>query len=276
MALPTTEPGFNAWQAQLTLTFANRQGTTYLTDRYHHGPLLVQRPFYPEGPVCHVYLIHPPGGVVGGDELNIDLDCRQGSEVLITTPSAAKFYRSNGKTAYQAIVLKVADDAMLEWLPQETILFKGSQVASSLRIELAETAQFIGWDMLSLGRPVCNEVFSSGSAQIATEIFCGDKPLLIERLALNADTINALCGLSGHALTASMYVYPADQTELEKARTIANNQRLFGATLKNNLLVCRMLGEQAEPIRQLFTAIWDAVRPGLNSRNACVPRIWAT
>lgn len=276
MALLNTGPGFNAWQAKLDLTFTNRQGTTYLTDRTHYGPLLVQRPFYPEGPVCHVYLIHPPGGVVGGDELSIVANCRQDAEVLITTPSAAKFYRSNGKTADQNIVLKIEDHAMLEWLPQETILFRGSEIKSSLRIELAETSRFIGWDMLSLGRPVCHETFSAGSGRIRTEIFCEGKPLLIEQLILNPQAINAICGLAGHALTASLFAYPAGQRDLETARAIANHQRFFGATLINNLLVCRMLGEQAEPIRQLFTAIWNAVRPGLSGRSACVPRIWAT
>ncbi|MGZ8164762.1 MAG: urease accessory protein UreD [Methylobacter sp.] len=274
--LSDKEQKFNAWQAKLSLGFENRQATTYLTDRYHHGPLLVQRPFYPEGPVCHVYLIHPPGGVIGGDELNIEIDCRHNSEVLITTPSAAKFYRSNGKTAYQDVLLKVADDAMLEWMPQETLLFKGAEVASSLRVELAEKARFFGWEMVSLGRPVCDEIFSAGSAQISIEIYCNNKPRVIERITVTADMLDSLCGLGGKALMASLFVYPAGQSELEKARAIANQYRFFGATLINSVLVCRMLGEQAEPIRKVFTAIWEAIRPGLNNRRARIPRIWAT
>ncbi|MDD5580451.1 MAG: urease accessory protein UreD [Methylobacter sp.] len=271
-----TEPRFNVWQAKLSLGFENRQAITYLTDRYHHGPLLVQRPFYPEGPVCHVYLIHPPGGVVGGDELAIEVDCRQDSDVLITTPAAAKFYRSNGKTASQNVLLKVADEAMLEWMPQETLLFKGAEVASSLRVELAEKARFFGWEMVSFGRPACEEIFSTGSAQISIEIYRNNKPLVIERITVTIDMLDSLCGLAGQALMASLFVYPAGQSELEKARAIANHHRFFGATLINGVLVCRMLGEQAEPVRKVFTAIWEAIRPGLNNRRACIPRIWAT
>jgi urease accessory protein len=238
--------------------------------------LLVQRPFYPEGPVCHVYLIHPPGGVIGGDELNIEVDCRQDSEVLITTPAAAKFYRSNGKTACQDVLLKVAEGAILEWMPQETILFKGAEVASSLRVELAEKARFFGWEMISFGRPACNEIFSAGSARITIGIYCNSKPLVIEHITVNFDMLDSPCGLGGQALMASLFVYPAGQVELEKARAIANQYRFFGATLINDVLVCRMLGEQAEPVRKVFTSIWEAIRPGLNNRRACVPRIWAT
>jgi urease accessory protein len=276
MVLIDKEPSFNAWQAKLSLGFENRHGTTYLTDRCHHGPLLVQRPFYPEGPVCHVYLIHPPGGVIGGDELDIKVNCRKDSEVLITTPAAAKFYRSNGKTAYQDVLLKVADDARLEWMPQETILFKGAEVASSLRVELTEKARFFGWEIVSFGRPSCNEIFDTGSAQISIEIYCNNQPRVIERITVTADMLDSLCGLGGQALMASLFAYPAGQAELEKARAIANHYRFFGATLINEVLVCRMLAEQAEPVRKVFTAIWEVIRPGLNNRCACIPRIWAT
>ncbi|CAA9890196.1 Urease accessory protein UreD [Candidatus Methylobacter favarea] len=274
--LSDKEQKFNAWHAKLSLGFENRQATTYLTDRSHYGPLLVQRPFYPEGPVCHVYLIHPPGGVIGGDELEIKIDCREDSEVLITTPSAAKFYRSNGKTAYQDVLLKVAGNAVLEWLPQETLLFKGAKVASSLRIELAENARFFGWEMVSFGRPACDEIFSADAAQITIGIYSNGKPRLIEQITVESAMLDSLCGLGGHALMASLLAYPAGRAELEKACAIADQYRFFGATLINGVLVGRMLGEQAEPVRKVFTLIWEALRPGFNNRRACKPRIWAT
>ena len=58
------------WKAKLELGFKGREDKTYVSHRKHLGPLVIQKPFYPEGEVCHVYLIHPPGGIVGGDELN--------------------------------------------------------------------------------------------------------------------------------------------------------------------------------------------------------------
>lgn len=272
----TEKKAFDPWLGSLTLKFEHRNHQTYLTRRKHRGPLLVQRPFYPEGSICHVYLIHPPGGVVGGDQLSIDVACEQSTQVLLTTPAAAKFYRSDAKTAHQIITLKVADNAILEWLPQETLLFNGADINSTTRVELQQNSRFFGWEMTGIGRPVCNESFETGCAIINLEFALEDKPLLTERMQLTADSLIALSGLSGHSLVANLFVYPANNHELEKVRKIAKKHRFFGATLINNFLVCRMLGTQAEPVRNLFTEIWQALRPDLNQRQACLPRIWAT
>ena len=267
---------FDSWQGKLSLGFTKQDDRTTLTEHIHQGPLLVQRPFYPEGPVCHVYLIHPPGGVVGGDELSIDVNCHEDSKVLITTPAAGKFYKSNGKTAYQNVNLHVAKEAVLEWMPQETILFDDANVISSTQIDLRQNARFFGWEIIGLGRPFCNESFTHGVAEIKIAIALENKPLLTERIALNEQTITAMSGLAGHSLLATLLMYPAGPEELEKAREIAGSLRYFGATLINNLLVCRFLGDQAEPAKKLFVRIWQALRPGLNKRPACLPRIWAT
>ncbi|MGB5651682.1 MAG: urease accessory protein UreD, partial [Sedimenticolaceae bacterium] len=85
----------------MRLGFRAGPDSTVLAERQRHGPLAVQRPFYPEGGVCHVYLLHPPGGVVGGDVLGIDVKLAQGAQALITTPGATKFYRSAGALARQ-------------------------------------------------------------------------------------------------------------------------------------------------------------------------------
>src|SRR5882672_10633362 len=68
-------PGPSGWAAHLQLRFAAKSGATFLEHQAHSGPLLVQRPFYPEGPgVCHVYVLHPPGGLVPGDTLALEVD----------------------------------------------------------------------------------------------------------------------------------------------------------------------------------------------------------
>src|SRR5687768_1752083 len=134
------------WRAQLHLTFARSATRTCIVERQHRGPLLVQRPFYPEGAVCHAYIIHPPGGVVGGDELQLQVDIRNEAHALLTTPAAAKFYRSDGRTARQDQILR-ADDTTLEWLPQESIFFPQANVRSTTRIELRSRAKFIGWEI---------------------------------------------------------------------------------------------------------------------------------
>ncbi len=88
---------------------------------------MVQRPFYPEGGTCHVYLLHPPGGVVGGDQLELQVQSEPGSHALITTPAATKFYRA-GPHPHSLLQQNLqVRDATLEWLPQETIVFDGAE-----------------------------------------------------------------------------------------------------------------------------------------------------
>ena len=118
------EPSAACWRARLELGFDQHRGITRLGHRKRFGPLAVQRPFYPEGAPCHVYLLHPPGGVVGGDQLDIDITLGENCQALITTPGAAKFYRSEGSVAQQQISMQLAPGAELEWLPQENILFR--------------------------------------------------------------------------------------------------------------------------------------------------------
>jgi len=78
------------WHAALELGFAAASGATRLARRKHRGPLVVQRPFLPEGPgVAHVYVLHPPGGLVGGDELTLDVEVDAGAHALVTTPAAS-------------------------------------------------------------------------------------------------------------------------------------------------------------------------------------------
>ena len=150
----------DGWQASLNLTFVDRGDKTVLKNRQQSGPLAVQRPLYPDGETCHTYLLHPPGGVVGGDTLNIEATIESGAHALITTPGATKFYRSNNKYAKQKQTLRVKKDARLEWMPQENIFFPNAHVRLDTEIRLEKGAQFWGWEMHCFGRPAQNEGLS--------------------------------------------------------------------------------------------------------------------
>jgi urease accessory protein len=150
------------WRAELSLGFTaepdeeGRRGAagsaapaTRLTSRAHRGPLVVQRPFYPEGPgVPHVYVLHPPGGVVGGDSLRVEVSVGPRAHALVTTPAATKVYRTRGPRATQVQRLTVAAHAALEWLPQETILHDGAAIDLDTTVVLADGARFIGLETL--------------------------------------------------------------------------------------------------------------------------------
>jgi urease accessory protein len=169
--LPT--PG---WQAELTLRVGVRAGgrdaVSRLLERRHRGPLVVQRPFHPEGDPCHLYLVHPPGGVVGGDELRLRATVEPGAHAVITTPAATKFYRCDGRQASQTQELDAAG-ATLEWLPQENIFYRGADVCASTRVRLDAASKFIGWEIACLGLPARGERFDAGVLRLDVEVWKG-------------------------------------------------------------------------------------------------------
>ena len=243
------------WHARLALRFARRSAATRLVAREHHGPLAVQRTFQAADGSCHAYLLHPPGGVVGGDRLEIDVAVESGARTLATSPGAAKFYRSAGPRAHQAIRLAVEADAHLDWLPQETIVFAGADVASTTRVHLATDARHCGWEILCLGRPGSGAPFDAGRWDARLAIDRDGRPLLRERLDVDAATRDGPAGLRG-LLTAQDA--PA------------------GATLVDGLLVARLLGDSSERIRHLLQTCWQTCRAALDDAAPAVPRIWAT
>jgi urease accessory protein len=247
--------------------------------RRQRGPLAVQRPFYPEPEVCHLYLLHPPGGVVGGDRLRIGVDVAAGARALITTPGAAKYYRSAGATAVQEQHLRIAAGGLLEWLPHENILFAGARLRSRTRVDLSGGARFIGWDVHSLGRPVIEERFDRGSADLRWGLFRDGRPLLLERLRLgSACDLSGPSVLRGFPVSATLIATGAAASDLDAARGSVDGPPglPMAMTLLDDVLVARCLANGVEAVRRVFLRLWAILRPRLMGRAACPPRIWAT
>ena len=269
------------WHARLDLTFRDAAGRTVPAQRSRLGPLQVQRPFYPEGGVCHLYLLHPPGGIVGGDSLEIAVVAEAGARALLTTPAAGKFYRSAGRYARQSQYLRVAAGAALEWLPQETIVFDGALARSVTRIDAEEGGRFVAWEILCLGRPAAGESFTRGLFEQRLEIYRGGRPLLLEcnRYEGGGDMLRAPWGLGGRPVAASMVCSPCDEADLAAARAAMGGREdgeRIAATLVDGLLLLRCLGLRADRAREHFIRIWTTLRPRCLGMEACRPRIWST
>lgn len=280
VAVPT-DPRRNGWHGRLELEFARRAARTVIARRRHSGPLTIQKPFYPEAPgVCHVYLLHPPGGVAGGDSLELDVAVAGGAHALITTPAAGKFYRCDGRQASWRQRLTLQAGSTLEWLPQETIVFDGSRAELCSRVDLEAGARFIGWETVCLGRPAARETFASGYFRQRLEIWREERPLLIERSLFEggSELLGAAWGMQAYTVSATLLAVPADRQALTQVRAQVRleDPGLFGATLIDGVLVCRYLGFQAEHARRAFNAAWHVIRPRLLGARACEPRIWNT
>ena len=275
------------WKAELKLGFEKTAYKTVLSSRSQSGPLTVQRPFYPEGDVCHLYILHPPGGVVGGDELHINADLKNEASVLITTPGATKFYRSKdlkdgGRLAHQVQTLKVADGCALEWFPQENIFFDQTHTHLSTRVELEKSARFMGWEINCYGRPASKELFESGKVMTRLEVYRDGMPLMLDKLLIeNSETLLSPVSMNGYPCFGTFITTQVTQELLEKARSSVaeftkQDQQHIGMTLLDDLLVVRCLGQHAEQVSTTLKAVWSALRPEIMQRSVCLPRIWST
>jgi urease accessory protein len=273
-----------SWHGHLTLLYRrDDEGRTTALDR-HHGPLRVLQRLYPEGPaICHHVLVHPPGGIVGGDVLELDATVAPGCHALITTPGATRFYRSAGPLARQSVQATVADGARLEWLPLETIAYRSCAVENRLRFELAPGAEMIGWDTLALGLPAGGEAFDHGSFQQHLEL----PGLWLERARIRGDDqalLDSPLGWAGHRVLGTLWFasgtpLPRARREalLEAARACVADQRGAGVTSPDDrLLVLRVLAPVVEPAMTLMQAVRAAWRQAAWSLDAAPPRIWRT
>lgn len=271
------------WHGRLELGFVRVADGTELVKRSVCMPLAVQRPFYPEGPqVCHVLLLHPPGGLVGGDRLEVHLDLQPASEVLVTTPSAGKWYRSE-QEAQQVTHIELADGAHLEWLPQESIVFDHAHARQQLHVELAPGATWLGWDITRFGRSASGEQFRHGQWRSQIEVWRAGEPLWIDRQQLTGGSrlLDSAYGLAGQPVigTLAWIGQALPPAVVERARdlwTTLAAEGEAGVTRLPQGLLCRYRGPSSSVARHWFTAVWDLLRREQRGRAAQAPRIWST
>lgn len=278
-----TEPISSPWQAALALGFERRGDQSLLVRRQHHGPLRVQKALYPEGPgVCHAIVLHPPAGIVGGDQLQNVAELGPGAQALLTTPGAGKWYRSAGPLAEQVVGLKVGAGGTAEWLPQESIFFSGAEARLRTTVELDPGARFIGVDTLCLGRRACGETFDRGSLHLATDIRIDGRLLWRERGVVGGGSalLHSPIGLAGFSVSSTVLVaggeITPDTLRACRAVTAVEPGARWGVSVLPQLFIGRYLGHSAQAAREWFVALWQCLRPSVIGREAVVPRIWNT
>lgn len=275
-----------SWHGHLQLDYRRDGERTIALDR-HHGPLRVLQRLYPEGErICHHVLVHPPGGIVGGDRLEVDARLTTGSHALITTPGATRFYRSAGPLAEQQVQAELAGGARLEWLPMETIAYRRCAVHNRLRFSLAPGAQMIGWDVLALGLPAAGEPFDEGRYLQQLEL----PGIWLERGQLDGSDrllMDSPLGLAGHSVMATMWLADGQAIDRERREALVDiaRQCVTDSALPASagisaphpsLLVLRALGDRVEPVMALLQAVWASWRPLHWGLKPTAPRLWRT
>lgn len=274
-----------SWQASLALQYAVEAGRTVARFR-HDGPLRVLQSLYPEGgETCHNVLVHPPGGLVGGDTLDIDVTVGAGAHGLITTPGATRFYRSEGPPARQRTHLRLEAGARLEWLPLEALAYSGCNASNELSMDLAPDAELLGWDITALGLPHAGQPFVTGRWHQHVELHGA----WLERGVIDAaDTrlLQSPVGLAGQSCMASIFFVAGaaiERSRRDQALDCAHRHLAqhdiaarAGVTCPNpRVLVLRALCDQVEPATNLLRSVWSAWRQTLWRKAPDPPRIWA-
>jgi urease accessory protein len=277
----------SGWQGHLQLTYRHQQGKTQAIQHQGTAPLKVQRSFYPEDlAICHNTILHTAGGVVGGDRLAIDIDLQPVARAVITTAAAGKIYGSNGTPAIQKIVQNIADNACLEWLPQETIIFNQAIFHQYLQVNLAATASWLGWEINRFGRTARGERFTGGEWKSATEVYREGNPIWIDRQYLyGGKTIDSPHGLAGYPIVGTLAWIPCRTTDLGhhvmskdlvvEIRSLFNGEpSKIGVTRLMEGLLCRYRGDSTTEVRQWFTAVWHLLRHSFFHSPPIHLRVW--
>ena len=279
-----------AWNASLKLEYSLREsagGQKTVAHFNHTGPLRILQSLYPEGDtVCHNVLVHPPGGLVGGDSLDLKVDVAPGAHGLLTTPGATRFYRSDGDLALQQTRIAVAENARMEWLPLEAIAYNGCVAENRLSLRLAPSAEMMGWDVTALGLPAAGKPFETGNFCQHLEV----PGVWLERAnikALDALLLNSPLGLAGQRCFATLFFIAGSKLSRERrhcaldaARSVIDAHPLCataGATSPDGqVVVVRVLAPVVEPAMSLMRAVWLTWRRHLWQLNTGSPRIWST
>lgn len=267
------------WQAALELGYAVVQGRTVPVHRRHEGPLRVQKHFIDAHGQCQHIVVHPPGGMAGGDRLSLDIALADGCQVLLTSPGAAKWYDGFGRRSSQCLQVRQQSGSLLEWLPQETILYAGSMVALDNRFELHGDACLLAGEVLCLGRPASGERFSRGLWQQSGEVWRDGRLLWCEHSHVAADNplLASPAGMGGHSTLATLlWAGPALPPELHQACLDLPCAGRAAASQLPDVWLARFIGDSAEAAHHWLRACRDLLYPFSHGRAASQPRIWAS
>ena len=294
--LPTRSAPKNAWLANLSLEFSLTPNGSQLTRTKRNGPLTVQKAFYPEGRDCaHIYLLHPPAGIVSGDELRINVQVNENAHCLVTTPGANRFYRAREDLSIgdskqvQHCELKLTSQAKCENFPLETIVYEGADGFNTVDVYLTKESAYLGWDITCLGLPSAGHLFKQGNYTQLNRVYCENTLMYHDRIAIKPDNKihQHMAGLNNHSVFATFMAYaPAGQLsdadnkalieQLRECMIEAHAEHKISISQIRQLLVIRYLGQHAEECKALFIHLWQKIRPVYLNKAASIPRVWLT
>ena len=270
------------WEGLIDLNYHYKDQKTRVKSSYTRSPFRLQTPFYPENDhICHSVIIHTAGGIVGGDRLVQNINLEENCHALITTPAAAKIYKTNGLTATQSTQITIASNSILEFLPQENIIFKGAKYQQNFQVLLGENSRFCTWEINRFGRTARGEKFNQGDWQSSYEVIQNGKLIWIDhqRLEGSDEICTSLNGLNNYAISATFYWLGDDIPDelVSQCRDLISqviDRGEAGVTTLTKGMLCRYRGNSSTEVKRWFLQVWGILRRHFLNKDKIVSRIW--
>jgi urease accessory protein len=261
---------------------------TVLASSEHLPPLKVVRAFsLPDGGAL-VHLHNLSGGVLGGDHLKLNVNIGRDATAQLTSTGATRLYRSlkGVATSVQVNEIKVGENALLEYLPDALIPFKGARYDQETQIDLAEGAGLFWWEMVAPGRAARGEIFVYDLLQFKLDIRAAGIALVQERLKLEpvARPLSSLVRLGPYRYFSTFYIcrvgvdaafwlaLEKELMELAQRLSVASEILWGVSTLPRHGLAIRALSTRGGPVVSGLLVFWRAAKLRLYGRDATRPR----
>jgi urease accessory protein len=186
----------------------------------------------------------------------------------------------------QTSKIQIAQDGLLEYLPDPIIPFAGSQYIQHTHIELATGAGLFWWETLAPGRTAREELFAYTLLQLGLDISAASRPIAIERLRLEPakQQLVSNARFGSYRYYGSFYICKVgvDSTtwlHLEQELTTIAQQLSVPAVISWGVsalvahgLVVRVLSLGGKDISAGFTTFWRRAKMALYGHEAYPPR----
>jgi urease accessory protein len=260
----------------LELALGRRNGTTCVERQYQRAPLHTYRPIHldanlPE--MAFVFVQQFGDGFVDGDRCRIDIDCGPDAAVHVTTQAATNLYRAERNFATQLVDLRAGRGAVLEYLPDPVVPFRGSRFFQRTHVTADPDSTVILAELLLPGRVARGEIHAYDLYWAETEARRPDGTLLF------ADTLRlrpkegegprSLGLLGGSDVVATLYVVtqrtPAPRLVQLVRQAMTDGDVLAGVSeLPNGCgASARLLGPTSKSVRAALANAWNAARLAL-------------
>ena len=253
-----------------------RQGTRTVFGRTScQSPWHLFPPIYlDDSGSAYTLLLNPSGGLVGGDQLSIDMYLGQEAHVLISTPSANRVYRSLAETSIQDIEIRLDPGAILEWFPEHTIPFAGSRFRQSIHVQLGEGATVLLWDGIAAGRIARGERWGFTRLENEIRITASSGLSIKEKYALEpADRLRGVGLAADWDYVGSLFII-GDRVETGTWTSLESvlgeiletcPSQVFGGVSRPAApgLVVKLVARSAPALTEIVDALWQALRLAL-------------